>query len=50
MIPLVVCSYSYLFCVCVLVGVMTRSTIAAILLTLLFWFICFGIKPPSRTC
>jgi ABC-type transport system involved in multi-copper enzyme maturation permease subunit len=44
MIPLVVLLYSYLFCVCVLVGVMTRSTIAAILLTVLFWFICFGVN------
>lgn len=44
MIPLVVLLYSYLFCVCVLVGVMSRSTIAAILLTVLFWFICFGIN------
>jgi ABC-type transport system involved in multi-copper enzyme maturation permease subunit len=44
MIPLVVLLYSYLFCVCVLIGVMSRSTIAAILLTVLFWFICFGIN------
>ena len=30
--------FSYLFSVCVLLGVLTRSTIAALLLTLLFWF------------
>lgn len=36
-IPIVVCFFSYLFAFCVLLGVMTRSTIAALLLTLLFW-------------
>jgi hypothetical protein len=44
LIPLVVLLFSYLFCVCVLLGVLTRSTIAAVLLTVLFWFICFGIN------
>lgn len=44
MIPLIVLLYSYLFCVCVLIGVLTRSTITAILLTVLFWFLCFGIN------
>lgn len=37
-IPVVVCFFSYLFSVCVLLGIMTRSTVAALLLTLLFWF------------
>ena len=37
-IPLVVCFFSYLFAVSVFLGVLTRSTIAALLLTLLFWF------------
>ena len=36
-VPLVVCFFSYLYCVCVLLGVWTRSTLAALLLTLLFW-------------
>jgi len=36
-IPIVVLFYSYLYCLCVLIGVATRSTVAAILLTLLFW-------------
>lgn len=36
-IPIVVCFFSYLFGFCVLLGVKTRSTIAALLLTLLFW-------------
>ena len=38
-IPLVVLMFSYLFAVCVLIGVLTRSTITALLLTLLFWFV-----------
>jgi hypothetical protein len=36
-VPIVVCFFSYLFGFCVLLGVQTRSTIAALLLTLLFW-------------
>lgn len=40
-VPLVVCFFSYLFCVSALVGVLTRSTTAAILLTVLAWFIMF---------
>ena len=37
-IPLVVCFFSYLYAVCVFFGVWTRSTLAAVLLTILFWF------------
>ena len=40
-VPLVVCFFSYLFGVCVLFGVVTRSTLAAVLLTMLFWFFLF---------
>ena len=36
-IPLVLCLFSYLFSFSVLVGVKTRSTVAAILLTMVFW-------------
>jgi hypothetical protein len=36
-IPLVVLFFSYLYGICVLLGVLTRSTIAALLLTLLVW-------------
>jgi hypothetical protein len=36
-IPLVVLFFSYLFGICVLLGVLTRSTIAALLLTILAW-------------
>jgi hypothetical protein len=40
-VPIVVCFFSYLYCVSVLVGVATRSTIAAILLTVLAWGFMF---------
>ena len=40
-IPLVVLFYSYLFAVCVLLGILTKSTITSILLTMLFWFFLF---------
>jgi ABC-type transport system involved in multi-copper enzyme maturation permease subunit len=36
-VPLVVVFFSYLFSICVLLGLLTRSTIAALLLTLLVW-------------
>jgi len=37
-VPIVVLMFSYLFSVCALVGLLTRSTIAALLITLLVWF------------
>jgi ABC-type transport system involved in multi-copper enzyme maturation permease subunit len=40
-IPLVVLVNSYLLCVCFLAGLLTRSTITALILTLLFWFAVF---------
>jgi len=36
-VPIVVCFFSYLYCICVLLGIRTRSTIAALLLTILCW-------------
>jgi ABC-type transport system involved in multi-copper enzyme maturation permease subunit len=42
-VPIVVLFFSYLFCFCVLVGVWTRSTVSAVLLTLLFWICIFGV-------
>lgn len=42
-IPLVVCFFSYLFAVCVFFGVVTRSTLASVLMTILFWFFLFCI-------
>ena len=47
-VPLVVLMFSYLFAVCVLVGVLTRSTIAALLLTLLFWLSVAGVQVGER--
>jgi len=40
-IPIVVAFYSYLFSVCMLLGLLTKSTVAALLTTLLFWFAMF---------
>lgn len=37
-IPIVVIFFSYLFAICVLLGLITKSTIASLLLTLLIWF------------
>lgn len=42
-VPMVVLFFSFLYCVCVLMGVLTRSTIAALLLTILFWFGMLGV-------
>ncbi len=42
-IPLVTLFYSYLFCINVLAGIITRSTLTALLVTLLFWFGTFSI-------
>jgi len=42
-IPLIVLFFSYLYGVCVLIGVATRSTVAAILLTLLFWVVVYAV-------
>ncbi len=42
-IPVMVLFYSYLFAVCVLLGLLTRSTVAALLLTLLVWFVVFAL-------
>jgi ABC-type transport system involved in multi-copper enzyme maturation permease subunit len=43
-VPLVVCFFSFLFSVCAMLGVWTRSTVAAILLTLLFWFCLYVLN------
>jgi len=43
-VPLVVVLYSYLFSVCVFFGVWLRSTLAALLLTMLFWLGCWGLQ------
>lgn len=43
MIPIVLCFFSYLFSVSVLLGVWTRSALAALLLTMIFWAIVYAI-------
>lgn len=42
-IPLVILFYSYLYSFCALMGVLTRSTVASLLLTILFWAVCAGL-------
>ena len=48
-IPLVVAFFSYLFSLCVLFGVLTRSTIAALLLTILVWPFLFALHKAEET-
>ncbi len=48
-VPIVVLFFSYLFCFCVLIGVGTRSTVAAVLLTFLFWVFVFGVHTTEVT-
>jgi len=48
-VPLLVCFFSYLFSVCVLLGVVTRSTVASLLLTLVFWFGVFLVGTAENT-
>ncbi|MEM7229981.1 MAG: hypothetical protein AAF432_14325 [Planctomycetota bacterium] len=43
-IPVVTLFYSYLFSVCVLIGVRTRSVLVALLLTFGLWFSVFGFN------
>jgi len=43
-IPIVVAFFSYLFCLCVLIGLVTRSAVASLLLTILFWLAIFGLN------
>lgn len=49
-VPIMVVFYSYLFSICVLVGILTRSTVAAILVTMLVWFaVIFGVHTAERS-
>lgn len=43
-IPLVLLFFSYLFSICALAGLLTRSTIAALLITMLCWLAFFGLN------
>ena len=48
-VPVVLAFYSFLYCVCALLGVLTRSTIASLLLTILFWFLLFVLNAGDAT-
>ncbi len=48
-VPVVTVFYSYLYSVCVLAGVVTRSAITALLMTMLFWFSLWGIQTAEST-
>ena len=48
-IPLMIVFFSYLYCVSALVGLLTRSTIAAMIITLLFWFFLFLLNTTDST-
>jgi ABC-type transport system involved in multi-copper enzyme maturation permease subunit len=48
-IPLVLLFFSFIYCVCALLGLITRSTIAALLLSVLFWFFLFLLNTSERT-
>jgi ABC-type transport system involved in multi-copper enzyme maturation permease subunit len=43
-VPIVLLVFSFLYCTCVLFGVVTRSTIASLMLTMLVWFLIFVIN------
>ncbi|HYE61951.1 MAG TPA: hypothetical protein VD997_08130 [Phycisphaerales bacterium] len=43
-VPIVLAFYSFLYCVCALFGVLTRSTIASLLLTFLVWLLLFTLN------
>lgn len=48
-IPVMVLFFSFLFSICVLLGVATRSTIPALMLTILLWFIIFLFNATDGT-
>lgn len=43
-VPIVLVFYSYLFCVLAVVGQITRSTVAALLVTIIFWLGVFAMN------
>lgn len=43
-VPVTVLVFSYLFSVCTLLAMLTHSTVASLLLTILFWLMVFGIS------
>lgn len=47
-VPVVVCFFSYVYSVCVLLGVITRSTLMALLLAGIFWIVVIGTHVAER--
>ena len=43
-IPIVTVFFSYLYCICALLGLITRSSVASLLLTILIWFVLFLLQ------
>lgn len=43
-IPIVTIFFSYLYCICALLGLITKSPVASLLLTILIWFILFLLQ------
>lgn len=43
-VPIVTIFFSYLYCICALLGLLTRSSIASLLITLLLWFVLFLLQ------
>lgn len=48
-VPIVVVFYSYLFAIMAVIGLLTRSTITSLLLTLLIWFVLFIVNAVDGT-
>ncbi len=48
-VPMVTIFFSYLYAICALLGVLTRSTMASLLLTLLLWFVIWGVQTTEQT-
>jgi ABC-type transport system involved in multi-copper enzyme maturation permease subunit len=42
-VPIVLCFFTYLYSICAVLGLVTRSTIASLVLTLIIWFLIFGL-------
>ncbi|MDX9912474.1 MAG: hypothetical protein RBS39_11640 [Phycisphaerales bacterium] len=43
-VPIVLVFFSYLYCFCALFGLLTRSTIASLMLTIVVWLCLFGLN------
>lgn len=48
-VPLVLAMFSFIYCVCALVGLLTRSTIAALLAAIGFWILVFAVNATEST-